>query len=535
MDLVSDSFPLGYWVSAPNSCESEYLSLDSLINVPRYIAPEVHDSRHSRLPLFFRMALPFLTPPDKFMTSGYRVEAHWRGKELKFGSFVTDLTGRDYSPYCTYHIPPTSVSIELLCCGVDQVFVEVAIGNKTHNFLFYKLPYLPVLVLHPAYVVDPVSTECNSLVSTKNTDSIYLNSDAYCMYDLLLLVYSWRRSMSPESTIEIDPISIYVSNIAEIDMSHIMFSQMCSTCLPSNPFSEMNLASYLQAVGIMVLPWACGTPVTTLLVGYMLIQLAGVFLPFIGAMFAFKPQSNYWVLVRPEFPNAANPLDFYLIHTDLIILAKCGDTECPLYIMYDSDFVPSADCIDVNLTNPEPEFQLFHFAWDLNLPGYECYIDNYDYDTGEYTEVCYETGCMGAGGNWAVNVVNVKLSDFPSQAALDSWASSNGLIAGPGLSLSIFSDPNFRGLYIGEGVTGNGETRYIIDPNTYAGCYVEFQYNQLRAQLYMASGSNYVTSSIRFVNTSQLIALGLGVQLLGVDFPSDPGYNPPYSPELLLE
>lgn len=368
MDLINDSLPFGYWVIVDDACDRNYLSLANIMNVPRYITLPFPGTEYSRLPLFFRTALPFLTPPDVLHISGHRAEFSWRGKEIIFSNASEDPYGRTYRAGCVYHIPPSSVTIDHICCGVDQVYIEVSVGNKSYRYLFYKPPYLPILVLHPAYVVESGATsECNEQLSTKNTDESYLNRDAYCFYDLLLLIYSWRVAMVPESQISVDPFSIYTQSIAEIEISHVIFSDMCSTCLPSNPYGgAMTVEEYYEIALTVVLPWACGTPVATLLIGYMLLELAGVFLPFVGALFAFKPQNNYWVLIRPDFPDTSNPLDFYLIHTDMILLAKCGDLECPLYLRYDSNFVPSLDCISLELISNNVQFvsEVIDLPWE---------------------------------------------------------------------------------------------------------------------------------------------------------------------------
>jgi hypothetical protein len=141
----------------------------------------------------------------------------------------------------------------------------------------------------------------------------------------------------------------------------------------------MTTEEYYEIVSTRVLPYSCGTNVAVLLAAYTILQLGGVVLPFIGMAIAFKPKESYWVLVRAD-PDG-DSTDFYLIHSDLIIISKCGEIECPLYILYDSDFIPSLDCVD--FSSPALPFKSGYAVSTFSYE--ESYYDYYSGITYTYT------------------------------------------------------------------------------------------------------------------------------------------------------
>lgn len=342
MDLVNDQNPIMSF--RPGMlCERDYYLLQDFINVTHLYTDDYPGTGHSRIPYLFRLSIPFLTPPDNVVVEGNTVRVEWSGKEFKIDQAIYDPMGREFLPGCTYSIPPSSVTIHLLCCGLDQVHVEGVYGNKSFSYLMYKPPYFPVLIMHVSNVVhrgDP-GYECE--MSTKNTLD---NSDKYSLHDLLMLIYHWRVT---SATASIDPLSVFTQAIAEPGLAHMSFTLSCSKCLPSPPFSgEMTSDAYLEMVS-RVDGWVCNIPIDQLLVGYTVLSLLDYFLPFMGFKAAIQPFSNYWVVISTVTPDSDpnTPPDFYLIHGDLIVLGRCGSEPWPCfsYIHYDSDFIPSSDCL----------------------------------------------------------------------------------------------------------------------------------------------------------------------------------------------
>lgn len=341
MDLVSDyqPIPMPY---LDNDCGQGYYLLSNLIKVERLYSVDFPETRHSRLPLFFRNSLPFMTPPDSLAITSEIVSVSWKGKGLVFPESVVDDYSRSFRSGCTYHVPPASVMMYFSCCGMDQIYVEAKYGNKEFSFTFFKLPYLPILLLHPGDIVPP--GDCAT--STQNTDLIFSNRDSYSLYDMLMLIYHWRITCYDSV---VDPISIFTQAIAEPEVAHNNFTLGCFKCTPSIVTTVMSTEIFSD-LALRVGPWICNVPIEQMLAAYNVIQLGGVFVPFLGMMIAFQPMPNYWTLVYTEEPdNPVNfPPDFYLIHANLLVKSSCGDDHCYALIDYGTDFLPSLDCFSMS-------------------------------------------------------------------------------------------------------------------------------------------------------------------------------------------
>jgi len=310
MDLMNDWFPISSQETGM-LCESNYLLLNQFIQVTRLYSVPFSGTEYSRIPVFFRNSIPFLTPPDTFEVSGNFVRIEWKGKVIKLSSDLIDPLGRIHYAGCLYSVPPSYVNVYFLCCGLDQFFVEYSYGNKSGTMNFIKPPYLPLIILHTADIRDPSGSTCIDELSTKNTDSSYFNRDSYSLYDILMLIYHWRITCTDdENSVLIDPNSIFVRAIAEIDMSHIFMSLECSTCLPRPPHdSAMNQYAFYDLISRPA-PWVGNIPVEEFLTGYTILSLSNLIAPFLGFMGAFKPQPNYWITIYTDTPDPENQPDF---------------------------------------------------------------------------------------------------------------------------------------------------------------------------------------------------------------------------------
>jgi hypothetical protein len=340
MDLVSDYYPISEMFPGM-VCESDYHLLSDFIRVTRLYTLPFPGTGHSRFPLFFRKAFPYLTPPDRFIVEDTSVRVEWVGKIIKLSQESTrDELNREYFNNCPYSIPPSSVSIHFSCCGMDQIYIEAKSGNKQESFVFYKLPYLPILLLHASNVVELADCE----MSTKNTDIAFINRDSYSLYDFLMLIYHWRITCSSST---VDPISVFTQAIAEPDIAHNTFTLGCYRCEPSPPSTVMTSEIFYDLAN-RTYPWVCNVPIDEILIGYNIAVLGQMINPFLGMLVAFQPMPNYWTLVYTKSPDDPDnfPADFYLIHANMLVKSSCGDIDCFALIDYDTDFIPSLECIN---------------------------------------------------------------------------------------------------------------------------------------------------------------------------------------------